>query len=115
MRAMNGSETITFEEFMKVDLRVAKVINAERIKGTKNLIKLLVDVGEQEPRQIIAGIARWYNPEELIGKLIIIVKNLQPRKIKGHLSQGMLLAADTPDKPILLTVMESAPPGCKVR
>jgi len=112
---MNQSETITFEDFMKVDLRVAKIISAERIEGTKNLIKLVVDVGEKEPRQIIAGIAKWYDPKELVEKLIIVVKNLQPKKIKGHLSQGMLLAADAPDKPILLTVMEPAPPGCRVR
>lgn len=112
---MTGAGTITFDEFMRIDLRVAKVISAKRIEGTTNLIKLMVDVGEEKPRQIIAGIARWYKPDELIGKLIIIVKNLQPKKIKGHVSEGMLLAADAPEKPILLTVVEPAPPGCRVR
>ena len=112
---MNKPGIITYDDFMKVDLRVAKIIKAERIEGTKNLLKLIVELGENEKRQIIAGIARWYSPEEIVGKLIIIVKNLQPKKIRGHLSEGMLLAADTPEKPILLTVMEPAPPGCRVR
>ncbi len=115
MITMSQSEIITFDEFMRINLRVAKVVKAERVEGTKNLLKLIVDLGNNEQRQIIAGIAKWYSPEELVGKLIVVVENLQPKKVKGHLSQGMLLAADTPEKPILLTVMEPAPPGCRIR
>ena len=109
------ADEITFEEFMKMDLRVAKVLEAEKVPGSENLIKMIIDVGGGEKRQIVAGIAKWYKPEDLIGKLIIVVKNLKPKKIRGILSEGMLLAADTPEKPVLLTVMEEVSPGTRVR
>ena len=84
--------TINFEEFKKVELRVAKVIAAEKVEGSEKLLKLRVNLGEDE-RQIIAGIGRAYNPEGLIGKEVIIVANLEPRKLMGLESQGMVLAA----------------------
>ncbi|KKP98933.1 MAG: Methionyl-tRNA synthetase, beta subunit [Parcubacteria group bacterium GW2011_GWD2_38_12] len=84
--------TINFEEFKKVELRVAKVITAEKVEGSEKLLKLRVNLGEDE-RQIIAGIGRAYNPEGLIGKEVIIVANLEPRKLMGLESQGMVLAA----------------------
>ena len=84
--------TINFEEFNKVELRVAKVITAEKVEGSEKLLKLRVNLGEDE-RQIIAGIGRAYNPEGLIGKEVIIVANLEPRKLMGLESQGMVLAA----------------------
>ncbi len=106
---------ISFEDFSKIDLRVGKIVSAERVAGTEKLLKLLVDIGEKEYRQILAGIAPWYEPEDLVGRLIIVVANLKPKKIRGLISQGMLLAADTPEKPILLTVMENVPPGTRIR
>jgi len=105
---------ISLEEFMKIDLRVGKIISAERVPGTEKLIKLIVDIGD-EKRQIIAGIAPWYSPEKLVGKNIVVVANLQPKKIRGLESEGMLLAADAPNKPVLLTVIEDVPPGTRVR
>jgi len=104
---------ITFDDFKKMDLRVGKVLLAEDVHGTQNLIKLIVDLGT-EKRQIIAGIKRWYKPEELEGKYIILVANLEPRKIRGLESQGMLLATIDTEKPILLTVEEEVPPGSKI-
>ncbi len=103
---------ITFEEFKKVDLRVGKVIEAEDVKGSKNLIRLIVDLGE-EKRQIITGLKRWYRPEDLLGKYVIVVVNLQPRKIMGLESQGMILATDT-ETPVLLTVEREVPPGSRI-
>lgn len=109
-----SADEITIEDFMKIDLRVGKVLEAERIPNTKNLIKLKVDLGG-EVRQIIAGLAKWYEPDYFVGKLVIVVANLKPKKIRGELSQGMLLAADAEEKPVLLTVMEEVPPGTRIR
>jgi len=109
-----SADEITIEDFMKIDLRVGKVLEAGRIPNTKNLIKLKVDLGG-EVRQIIAGLAKWYEPDYFVGKLVIVVANLKPKKIRGELSQGMLLAADAEEKPVLLTVMEEVPPGTRIR
>ncbi len=83
---------IGIEDFLKVDLRVAKVLSAERVEGSEKLLKLQISLGDEE-RIIVAGIAKYYTPEELVGKKIIVVANLKPRKIFGITSQGMLLAA----------------------
>lgn len=106
---------ITFDDFAKVELKVGKVLSAEPVEGSEKLIKLMVDIGEENPRQIFAGIVKFYTPEELIGKNIIVVANLEPRKMMGSESQGMLLAADTPDKPVILTTTERVEPGAKIR
>ena len=110
------SNYITYEEFSKIDLRVGKIVKAERIEGSKKLLRLEVDIGG-EIRQIVAGIAEYYAPEQLVGKKVIVVCNLQPKKIFGVESQGMLLAADVNGRPYLLTVdkEEEVPPGSKVR
>ena len=92
---------IGIDDFRRVDLRVAKVIEAAKVEGSKKLIKLVVDLGA-EKRQIIAGLAEYYKPEDLVGKYIVVVANLQPKKMMGLESQGMLLA--TCDKPVLLTI-----------
>jgi tRNA-binding protein len=92
---------IGIDDFRRVDLRVAKVIEAAKVEGSKKLIKLVVDLGA-EKRQIIAGLAEYYKPEDLVGKYVVIVANLQPKKMMGLESQGMLLA--TCDKPVLLTI-----------
>jgi methionyl-tRNA synthetase len=99
---------ITIDDFVKIDLRVAKVLVAERIPKADKLLRLEVDLG-YEKRQILSGIAQWYAPEDLIGRRIIIVANLAPRKMRGLESHGMLLAASHGEdgKPILATFAES--------
>lgn len=98
-------ETINYEDFEKLDLRTAKIIKAEEIEGADKLYKLTLELGD-EMRTIAAGIKQHYSTEELIGKTIIIVANLEPRTLRGVESHGMLLAADGKDKPILLTTSE---------
>ena len=107
---------ITIDDFMKTELRVARVLEAEAVPKSKKLIKLKVDVGEPEPRQILAGIAEAYQPEQLVGRTIVIVANLKPAKLMGLESNGMVLAA-SPDggAPQLLAVAEGIPPGTRVR
>lgn len=106
---------ITFEEFKKLDLRVAIVERAERAEGSDKLLKLLVDDGQGE-RQLIAGVGQYYAPEELVGRRIVIVANLEPKTLMGLESQGMLLAADSEEMgPVLLMPDKDIPAGSKVR
>ncbi len=104
---------ITIDDFKKIDLRVAKIIAAERVEGSDKLLKLQVDMGEEQ-RQIIAGIGLGYSPAALIGKEIIVVANLEPRALMGMESQGMLLAASS-DHPILLQPEKEVAPGSVIR
>jgi len=104
---------INFEEFKKMDLRVAKVMKADKIEGSDNLLKLQIDLGT-EKRQIIAGIAKFYKPEDLVGKEIAIVANLEPKKVFGVESKGMLLAAESKDQVVLLVPEKEVPPGTKI-
>lgn len=110
------TELLDITEFQKLDLRVAKVLQAERIKGADKLLKLQIDLGTEQ-RQIVAGIALHYTPEELVGKEIVVVANLKSAKLRGEVSQGMLLAASTPDHAVLglVTPERSVPPGSKVK
>lgn len=110
------TDKITIDDFAKIDLRVGQILSAERIQGADKLLKLHVDLGN-ETRQVLAGIAKHYAPESLLGKKIIIVSNLQPRKMRGLESQGMLLAASVgaEDKPVLATFLEDVPNGAKLR
>ena len=112
---MEPANVVTLEDFQKIDLRVAKVLAAENIKKSDRLLKLRVDIGEE--RTLVAGIARAYKPEELVGKTIIIVANLQPTKLMGVESQGMLLAADGAEgsEVVLATFDKEAKIGSKVR
>jgi methionyl-tRNA synthetase len=110
---MDTAPVITMEDFQKVDLRVAKVIFAEPVKKSDRLLKLRVDIGEE--RTIVAGIAKSYKPEDLIGKTIIIVANLQPTKLMGVDSNGMLLAADAVEGLALATFDKEAKIGSRVR
>ena len=112
--ASPAAEAISIEDFLKVDLRVAKVVSAERIEGADKLLKLQLDVGGV-PRQIVAGIAKAYAPEQLVGKAIVVVANLKPAKLRGALSQGMLLAADLDGRPIVATFEEPVKSGTRVR
>lgn len=102
---------INFEEFQKIDLRVATVLEAEPVEGSERLLKLQIDLGEDK-RQLLAGIAQFYSSEDLIGKQIVIVANLEPRKMMGLESQGMLLAAG--DSPVLIVPDKQINPGDKV-
>ncbi|TYT24024.1 methionine--tRNA ligase [Dictyoglomus thermophilum] len=105
---------ITIEEFKKIDLRIARVISARKVENSDKLLLLEIDLGE-EKRQIVAGIAEYYKPEELIGKEIVVVYNLQPAKIRGYESQGMLLAAkDNKGRLAILTPEKEVDPGSKV-
>ncbi|KAJ49975.1 methionyl-tRNA synthetase [Clostridium tetanomorphum] len=107
---------ITIDDFEKVDLRVVKVLACEPIKGAKKLLKLKVDLGGEE-RQVISGIAKFYKPKELVGKSVVLVANLKPAKLRGEISQGMILAASTDDDSKLFTVNlpEELPTGSIVR
>jgi methionyl-tRNA synthetase len=93
-----GKPEITFDDFAKVDLRVARVVKAEPHPNADKLLKLQLDDGSGTPRQICAGIRAQYTPEELVGKLIVIVANLAPRQLRGEESRGMLLAASDAEK-----------------
>ena len=84
---------INFDDFKKVELKVAQILEAEKIEKSKKLVRLQVDAGENDKRQIVAGIAKHYAPEDLVGRKIVIVANLAPAKLMGVESQGMLLAA----------------------
>ncbi len=105
---------ITFDHFMQIDLRVAKVLAAEKIEGADKLLHLKVKIGSEE-RQIVAGIAKYYQPEALIGKEIVVVANLKPAKLRGHLSQGMLLAASAGDQLALVVPEKPIGDGAEVR
>lgn len=105
---------IGIDDFMKVDLRVARVIAAEPVKNADKLLKLQLDLGG-ETRQVISGIAKHYSPEQLVGKSVILVANLKPVKLRGELSQGMILAASDGDLLTLATVETDIPAGAKVK
>jgi methionyl-tRNA synthetase len=110
-----SANRITIDDFMKVELRVAKVLTAERVPKSKKLLKLSVDVGS-ETRTIVAGIADAYEPEPLVGRTVVIVFNLQPATLMGVESNGMVLAASPEDgKPMLLSFETPPPPGSRVR
>ncbi|KAB7664936.1 methionine--tRNA ligase [Bacillus sp. B1-b2] len=108
------SEEISIDDFMKIDLRVAKVLQVEPIKKADKLLKLQLDLG-YEQRQVVSGIAKYYSPEELVGRRVICVTNLKPVKLRGELSQGMILAGSQDGVLSLATVDESLPLGAKVK
>ena len=106
--------TISYDDFSKLDLRIAKIISVEKIPGKSKIVKGTIDLGE-EKRQVIIGDAEYYQPEDLIGKTVVVIVNLEPRKIVGIDSNAMLLAADVNNKPIWLTVNEDVPLGTKIK
>ncbi|WXG43383.1 MAG: methionine--tRNA ligase subunit beta [Promethearchaeati archaeon SRVP18_Atabeyarchaeia-1] len=108
------SQVVPITEFQKLDIRVGKVTKAERIASSKKLVKLKVDIGN-ETREIVAGVAEFYSPEDLQDKNLIILTNLEPRKVMGVQSQGMILAADVSGRPYVIFAEPSIPPGAKVR
>lgn len=108
-----NNEFIGIDEFKRVDLRVGLVKSAEKIPGSEKLIKITVDLGELGERQIIAGLAKWYKPEDFVGKYIVVVANLKPKKLMGFESQGMLLATDT-DPPVIIVAEKPVKPGARL-
>ncbi len=109
------AEPITYEDFAKIELRVAKVLEARPHPNADRLMLLQVDLGDAQ-KQIVAGIRAHYTPEQLVGKLIIIVNNLQPAMLRGESSNGMLLAASSEEKVIVLTVDDpTCVPGAKIK
>lgn len=106
---------ITYEDFKKIELKVAKILEAEKVEGSEKLLKLKLDLGEPKPRQVIAGIGKNYDPASLPGKEIIVVANLEPRKLMGLESNGMLLAADSPEGPVILTPEKEVSPGTSIK
>lgn len=106
-------ETISMEEFQRVDLRVGKIVAAEPIPGRSKVLKVKVDLGS-EVRQMIAGGAEFYQPSFFVGRRVVVVTNLAPKLIANVESKGMMLAAVQDQRPIWLTVDEDVPPGAKV-
>ena len=105
----------TYDDFTKLELLVAMVTTAERVEGSEKLLRLMVDLGELGPRQIIAGVGKAYDPAALVGTQIIVIANLEPRMLMGLESNGMLLAARDGDGiPVLLRSEKSVPPGSKI-
>lgn len=112
---IEGLAEIAFDDFSKVELRVAKITACEPIKKAKKLLKIIVDDGTADPRQIVSGIAPWYKPEDLIGKSVVIVANLKPAKLCGEISNGMLLAGDVSEDDVKVLFVDGMPAGTKIR
>lgn len=107
-------DVVSIEDFNKLDLRVGYVVDAERIPGRSRIVKLRVDIGGGEVRTIVAGGGEYYSPEWFRGKLLVVLVNLEPKRIAGVESRGMALAAMIDNKPIWLTTFEPVPPGSKI-
>ena len=114
-KKIEGLAQIAIDDFAKVELRVAKITQCEPVKRAKKLLKLHVDDGTAEGRQIVSGIAPWYTPDDLIGKSVIIVANLKPAKLCGEVSNGMLLAGDVDENDVKVVFVDSIPAGTKLR
>ncbi|MEP6536806.1 MAG: methionine--tRNA ligase [Bryobacteraceae bacterium] len=110
------ADTITIDDFMKIDLRVGLVLSAEPVKGADKLLHLKIDIGEPQPRTILAGIAKFYEPDKLVGRKVVIVANLAPRKMRGIESQGMVVAASIEDgSAVLAGFLEDIQPGARLK
>ncbi len=113
--APEGIAQVGIDDFEKVELRAAKILECEPVKKSKKLLKIQADDGTDKPRQIVSGISEYYKPEELIGKTVIIVANLKPAKLCGEMSNGMLLAADTADGGVKVLFADGMEPGMRLR
>ena len=107
-------ETITIDDFKKMDMCVAKIICAEKVNKSDKLLKVTVDIGG-ESRQVVAGIAKEYDHDELVGKEVVLLANMAPVKLMGIESRGMILAADNDGRPVVLTPSKDVPVGTKVK
>jgi len=105
---------ISYDDFLKLDLRVAKILAVEKIPGKSRILKGVIDLGSEE-RDVIIGGAEFFKPEEMIGKTVIVVANLESKKLAGIESNAMLLAADVNDRPYWLTVSDDVPIGTKIK
>jgi len=115
MESQAQAETrIGIEDFTRVDMRVGQVLEAERVEGSRKLIRMRVDLGS-EVRQVVAGIAGAYEPADLLNRKIIVVANLRPAKLMGILSDGMVLAATAGERPVLATFAEDVPNGSRLK
>ena len=106
--------SITYDDFAKLDIRIAKIISVEKIPGKTKIVKGVIDLGS-EKRDLIIGGAEFYQPEDLIGKTVVVIVNLEAKKIAGIESNAMLLAADLNDKPFWVTVTDDVPLGTKIK
>src|SRR3954452_12875714 len=115
--AVGITSFIEIDDFAKVDLRVGQVLSAERVPKSDKLLLMKIDVGEEQPRQILAGIAQYYEPEKMIGRKVVIVANLKPRKLRGFESQGMVVAASYGEegRPVIATFTEDVPNGARLK
>jgi methionyl-tRNA synthetase len=109
-------QRISIDDFAKVDMRVGEIVSAEPVPGAQKLLKLKVDIGT-EVRQVVAGIAEYYKPDDIVGMKVVLVTNLQPRKLRGVESNGMIVAASVGEegRPVLVTFKEDVPKGAKLR
>ena len=107
---------ISYDDFKKLDIKIGKIVEAEKIEGSEKLVKLIIDLGEGELRQIVAGIALAYpNAVDLAGKHVPVLCNLEPKELMGYTSNGMILAADNQGSPVLLRPDQQVPPGSTVK
>ena len=106
--------SISYDDFTKLDLRVAKILKIEKIPGKTKIVRGEIDLGD-ETRNVIIGGAEFYEPDDLVGKTVIVVANLEPKKMAGVESNAMLLAADINDKPFWLTVDSEVPSGTMIK
>ena len=107
-------DEISYDDFLKLDLRIAKIESTESIPGKTRIMKGIISLGD-EKRDVIIGGANFYDPDELVGRLVVVVANLETKKMAGVESNAMLLAADLDDKPFWLSVDSSVPPGTKIK
>ncbi|HZN00512.1 MAG TPA: methionine--tRNA ligase subunit beta, partial [Pyrinomonadaceae bacterium] len=115
--AVGITSFIEIDDFAKVDLRVGQVLSAERIPKADKLLLMKIDLAEEQPRQVLAGIAQYYEPEKLVGRKVVVVANLKPRKLRGLESQGMVVAASYGEegRPVLATFTEDVPNGARLK
>ncbi len=106
---------VSYDDFAKLDIRVAKIIATEPIEGKSRIIKGRIDLGGDDQRDVIIGGAQYYLPEDLVGKTVIVIANLEPKRMAGVESNAMLLAADVDDKPFWLTVSQDVPLGSLIK
>ena len=116
-RTTEEDQFITIDDFLKVELRVGEIKVAERIPKSDKLLRFEIDLGEEKPRQILAGLAEYYEPEKLIGRKVVVVANLKPRKMRGLESQGMVCAASLAedDTPALAAFLEDVKIGARLK
>ena len=106
---------IKFDDFSKIDIRIGTVVSAEEIEGSEKLLKLIVDFGDIGQKQILSGVKEWYSPDDLVEKQLPFIVNIEPRKMMGLESQGMILAVDSDDKAVIFFLDESVENGAPIR